>query len=234
MAKRLVITGLPCPAEAWSRFLGPDSDQRIIPIREVFENTTTSDPREMSRYVTEQILREKPSSILCHDMGVPLTLMSLLRLKRRGKLHPMRLTIFNGAFRKVPLSRARQPLRIQFIPLHRVIRDVENQGGQVDWDLKPYMPRIRAMYRSAIRYRMIEKLTSALGLEDIAGFSPKNRLGIPIQIIASPNDPYLPFDSIDQLRRDISSERFIEVEYGHFPYSIDPKRILQHLTDFGA
>jgi hypothetical protein len=51
MVKRLVITGIPCPKEAWEEFLGKSPQQTILPIREVFENVDSADPREMAQYI---------------------------------------------------------------------------------------------------------------------------------------------------------------------------------------
>ena len=81
--KRLVVTGLPCPPETWEKYLGSHRDQRIIPIREVLEHSDSADPRVLSRYITEQIENFQPDSIVCHDLGVPLVLLSLLRLRKR-------------------------------------------------------------------------------------------------------------------------------------------------------
>src|SRR5688572_7934360 len=157
MHKGLVIAGLPCPPDSWEKFLGPSVGQRIITVQEVRSETPGSRPVELSRYLTEEIAREKPDSIVCHDIGVPLTLLALLRLKRRGTPVHARLTIFNGAFRNVSLWRARQPLRMQWTPVKKVIREVESMGGTVDEGLVPFIPRIRALFRMLILFRLTDK-----------------------------------------------------------------------------
>jgi predicted alpha/beta hydrolase family esterase len=219
MKKRLVITGLPCPAGTWEGFLGAEPGQRIISMHEVLAATNSADPRVLSRYVTEQIAKERPTSIVCHGIGVPLTLRALMRLKRRGVDLDARLTIFNGAVRSIPLSQARQPLRVQWTPVQRMVREVERNGGAVDPQLLPYVSRIRSLFRILILQRLADKMASAVGLDVLEKFPKRAGLSMPVQIIASPNDPYLPFECMERLRRDLVPDRFIEAEYGHFPYS---------------
>jgi pimeloyl-ACP methyl ester carboxylesterase len=234
MLKRLIVAGLPCPAETWENFLGRQRGQRVLTFREILENSRSADPRELAVHVATVLNRERPQSIVGHDIGVPLTLMALLRLRRRGIQWKTRLTLFNGAFRQVSLWKANHPLRAQLMTEKQLIREVEKNGGAVDHALHEYLPRIRAMYRYVILYRVSEKLTSFLGLDDFAGFPSKSRLPFPVQIIASRNDPFLPFESIERLRRDLRVNDLVEVDYGHFPYSIDPDRIVPHLEAFEA
>lgn len=193
-------------------------------MHEILAHTASADPRDMAHYVTQQLEAEKPDSIVCHGMGVPLSLTALLRLKRRGIQWETRLTVFNGAFRNVSLWRANQPIRMQWTSARRVIREVHHNGGAVDGRLLPYIPRIRAMYRMLILYRLADKMASRLGWDSFAPF-PKGGLRVPAQIIASPNDPYLPFDAMEELRDVLEPERFVEMEYGHFPYSLPADRI---------
>lgn len=232
MKKRLVIAGLPCPSDSWEKLLGKSDRQRIITMHEVLAGTNSSDPRELSRYITDELERERPTSLICHDLGVPLTLLALLRLKRRGTPLDMKLTIFNGAFRNVSLWRARQPLRMQWTPVRRVIREVERRGGQIDPRLMEYLPRIRAVYRMLILHRLADKMTSMIGFDYLGRFPKRAGLRIPTQIIASSNDPYLPYESMEQLREDLEPDRFVEMEYGHFPYSISGDRIRSLIETF--
>lgn len=230
--KRLIITGLPCPPQAWEKLFGHPKGQRIIPMVEVFENTDSPDLREMSRYVAQEIERFKPTSIVAHDLGVPLALLSLIRLQRRGRAPQVKLTLFNGAFRKIDVLKAPHPFRVQWMSMRRAIREVESQGGTVDLRLKPYMSRIRAMYRLIILYSLAEKVQSILGLENIVNFSGRSLTRIPVQVIGSPNDPYIPFTSVEQLRKDFGAKRFVEVNYGHFPYSVAKNRIAPLVEEF--
>lgn len=230
--KRLVITGVPCSAEAWEAFLGPQKNQRILPFREVLEHCDSSDPRELSRYVTQQIETFRPQSIVAHDMGVPLTVLSLLRLNKKGKCLDTRVTFFNGSFRRVNLLKANHPFRIQLMSQKKAIREVESRGGIVDLELAKHMGRIRAMYRLIMLYRLGESLGSWLGLDELVGFADRSHLKSPIQIIASRNDPYIPFDAIERLARDVSAVRFVERAYGHFPYTADARAILPLIESF--
>jgi hypothetical protein len=234
--RRLVITGVPCSAEAWEAFLGSRPKgvkaQRILPFREVLENCDSSDPRELSRYVTQQIELFRPDSIVAHDMGVPLTVLSLLRLNKKGKFLDTRVTFFNGSFRKVNLLKANHPLRVQIMTEKKAIREVESRGGKVDLGLAKHFGRIRAMYRLIMIYRLGESLGSWLGLDELVGFADSSRLKSPIQVIGSRNDPYIPFDAVQRLAGDVSAVRFLEHAYGHFPYSGDPKVLLPLVESF--
>ncbi len=229
--RRLVVTGLPCPPEAWEKFLGKQKGQKILSLFEIFENCDSSDPRQMAKYVAEVIEKYKPDSILCHNLGVPLTIMALLRLSKK---HPVetRLTLFNGAFRRMDLLKAKHPFRIQLMTLRRAIREVEGKGGTVDLRLQKYMPRIRALYRYIILYGVSEKIAYSLGLDELIGTPNKFPLKVPIQMIVSPNDPYIPYGSIQQLRDDCSAKRYIEMEYGHFPYSLPREKIIPLIEEF--
>lgn len=231
--KRLVITGLPCPPETWEKFLGKRKDQRIIPIYEVFENSRSSDLREMANYVAGEIEDFAPESIIAHDLGVPLTLLALMKVNRRTHLRP-KVTLFNGAFRKVDIFAANLPFRVQFIRRKKAVKEVESRGGKVDLRLKKHMSRIRAMYRLIILFGLTEKLTSALGLEELIGNPAKFPLKVPVQMIVSKNDPYIPYESIRRLRADCSAERFFELEYGHFPYTISRKKVIPLIDEFEA
>jgi len=230
--RRLVVTGVPCSSEAWESFLGPRENQRILPFREVLENSSSSDPRELSRYVTRQIEAFRPDSIVAHDMGVPLTVLSLLRLNKRGKFLGTKVTFFNGSFRRVNLLKANHPIRVQFMTQERAIREVESRGGSVDLGLAKHMGRIRSMYRLILLYRLGESLGSWIGLDELVGFADRSHLKATIQIIGSRNDPYIPFDAVERLGRDVSAVRFVERAYGHFPYSADPRSLLPLIESF--
>ncbi|MEZ4749279.1 MAG: alpha/beta hydrolase [Bdellovibrionota bacterium] len=233
--KRLVVTGLPCPPEAWESWLGQDQnklDQRILSLFEVFENTQSSDLREISKYVESQIDAFEPDSIVCHGFGVSMTLLSLMRLHRFGRYLNPSLTLFNGALRGVSLRKANHPLRIQWIPYKRAAAEIAQHGGQVDFRLRPHMGRIRAMYRYIVMFNLVEGIASRLQLEKMVGVSSTPALKMPIQLIVSPDDPYIPYDAIQQLRMDFRIKTYHEVPYGHFPYSISPDKVLPILEKF--
>ncbi len=232
MRKRLVITGLPCPAQTWEKLLGESEEQRIITAREILTHTKGTDPRALSRYLTDVMEEERPGSILCHGLGVPLTLLALMRLKRRGVELDSKLTIFNGGFRHVPLSKVRHPLRMQWTSLRKILHEVRRNGGEVDMGLMPFAARIRGVFRALILNRLAEKMTLSLGLEFLDSFPKRAGLSMPVQIIASPNDPYLPFEYMEKLRDDLLPERFISLPYGHFPYSAPAETVRRYVQSF--
>lgn len=230
--KRLVVTGLACPPETWTKFLGSEKGQRIIPLYEVFENTPSADLREMSRYITKQIEDFSPDSIIAHDLGVPLTLISLLRLKNRGMPLKAKITLFNGAFRNFNVLRATHPFRVQWLSLRKAIREIETHGGQVDLRLKKHIAKIRSMYRYIILYVLKERAGHWLGIDELLGFPSKLCFKNNIQIIASASDPYIPKESLAQLKDDCAPKRYFELDYGHFPYSKPSSEILPLIREF--
>lgn len=230
--RRLVVTGLPCPPEAWEEFLGKSPSQRILSAAEVYESCPSADVREMSKVVTRAIADFEPHSIVCHDLGVSMTLLSLLRLRRRGVWVNARVTLFNGALRGFNVLKANHVLRVQYWPVESAVREVKAHGGSVDPRLRKHYRRIRAMYRRMVVFSAIDWVTSLTHLEKAIGFLPGSPLGIPMQIIASPNDPFIPFEAIQQLRRDFHVQRFNVVPYGHFPYSGRRDRIVPMIESF--
>jgi predicted alpha/beta hydrolase family esterase len=219
MVNRLVVTGLPCPAVAWESFLGRVPGQKIVTMREVFENSASSDPRDLSLYITDLIQTLKPESIVCHGMGVPLTLLSLLRLERKGVSVQSKVTVFNGPFRKVKLGKRNPTLKIQWTPVKKIIREIRANGGEIDWELKPHLRKIKSMYRNVLMYRLTEKMTGFLGMDHFTGIPKRSGRKMALQVIASKNDPFLNLESMKQISRDFHTDRFITVEYGHYPYS---------------
>jgi len=230
--RRLVVTGIPCAPSAWENFLGSHSDQRIISFYEILEHSQSADPRQMAEYVQSQIELFEPASIVCHDMGVPLTLMSILRMRKRGVPFDSCLTLFNGAFRGVDIFKASHPFRVQLMSTKRAVREVESHGGIIDRRLEKYIGRIRAMYRLIILYGIAEKLSNSLGLDQFFGLPSRFPLKVPVQMIASPNDPYIPFEAIERLRMDTGAKRFFLLEYGHFPYSGNVDKMVQWVEEF--
>jgi predicted alpha/beta hydrolase family esterase len=234
MTKRLVITGLACSPEVWEKFLARHKGQRILPIAEVFENCPSPDLREMAKYVASQIEAYQPDSIIAHDVGVPLTMLSLSRLRRKGKSLPKKVTFFNGAFRHYDVFKAPHAFRVQFMSARRAVQEVQREGGKIDPRLKKHLPRIRAMYRMIILFSLTEKISSLLGLDEFLHVNHKTPVKVPVQvqIIASRNDPYIPYEAVQHLRKDLKPRRFIEMDYGHFPYSIDRKSIVPLVEEF--
>ncbi len=231
--KRLVITGIPCTQEVWESFLGKNPDQRILPIYEVLKKSDSADPREMARYVAEQILSHQPESLIAHGFGVPFTILALNRLARQGKLPKnLKLTFFNGAFRNFDVFRSRHPLRFQLKPIISMLREAKKQGAVVDRRLRPYVPRIRSLYRKVTFFSITEKLERMLGLSNHRLPGVKLPWHFPTQIIASSNDPYIPMSSIEQLKKDLRAEKLIELEYHHFPYTLPKEKVLPLIESF--
>ncbi len=231
--KRLVVTGIACPSDVWAQFLGKNECQRIITIREIFANVSSSDPRELSKYVTSVIEEYKPQSIICHDMGVPLTLLSLIRLSWRNFYFITKVTLFNGILRGINLLKTTHLFKAQFMTVRGAIKELRSKGGKVDFQLSQYFPRIKAMFRMILLYGISEKLSDLFGIGELTGFSKRvHYLKVPIQIIASRNDPYIPYESILRLKNDLKPIRFYELEYGHFPYSGEKRKIIELIEDF--
>ena len=139
------------------------------------------------------------------------------------------MLLFQGPFVKVIFGIT---VRIQWLPYKRAAAEVLKHGGQVDFRLRTHMGRIRAMYRYIVMFNLVEGIATRLQLERMAGVSSVPALRMPMQLIVSPDDPYIPYDAIQQLRMDFRIKTYHEVAYGHFPYTIAVDKVLPILEKF--
>lgn len=232
--KRLVVTGIGCSPRNWENWLGPHDDTVVLSLFDILKSTESNDLRDLARFVENHLEEGRPQSIICHDLGVPLVLMSLMRLERRGLPVSARVTLFNGTFRPLKLKQSSNPLRAQWMPFDKAVREIEAYGGHLDERLKPFQTRVRALYRKLVWISLHQSVKRILGLEELTRISGKPLTRSKIQIIASPNDPYIPIEMVHQLRADVSAERLVEVPYGHFPYTIPSEKLLPYVREFEA
>ncbi|MBY0370460.1 hypothetical protein K2X33_07225 [bacterium] len=209
MSKRvLALTGFACPASAWERFLGPEV--RVVPLSEVVASCSSGHPLEWAKAARKHVADLQPRLLIAHDVGVLLALLSVLKLRKQPDYKVPRLLLFNGAFRGFDVFQATHPWRFQFATEARVRAEAERAGGEFDPWWNGRLGRMRTFYRYAILANLKEKLLRS---------GEKRFSALPITLIRSANDPYIPASSLDQLERDFQvahSERF---DYGHFPYT---------------
>lgn len=215
--KRMMISGFGCPRESWLAFLGPDTN--VLTLHDVLEATQSSDITAWGQFVAQEIQAYEPESIVAHDFGGTSTLKALLLLHEKGIQLNTRLTLLNTAYRDFSVLKNPHPFLMQLLSWKHVAQLITASGGDVDPELQPWFPSIRAVYRGVIAAsctRVFQK-----GSLDC-------NLGFPAQIIASSNDPYTSLASLRGIQDDFLIPHFHVLEYGHFPYSAATNEIVQH------
>lgn len=226
--KRLIISGIACPKSKWQNLFTNCDQEEAFDVYDVFSKTKSNDIRELAKICAEKIFDFQPESLICHDLGVPMTLIALMRLKKKNQLPDCKLTIFNGALRNFNVFKATHPIRIQFKTRNQIIKEIHNSGGEIGSDFDIVLPRFRKFYRKAILFSFLELFTRLFGQ-----MKPlKIDLGIPIQMIQSANDPYIPQAALRQIEIDFDIQKIHKINYGHFPYSGNMNEINSYLSSF--
>jgi predicted alpha/beta hydrolase family esterase len=211
--KRLVISGFACPPESWADFLGRETE--TICLYDVLKATESPDIRQWSRYLSKELDRIQPDSIVCHDYGGIICLMTLWSRQRKKKVQPRVMTILNTAFKDFDVLVNTHPFSIQLMSWAKIVRTIEGAGGHVDARLEAYLPMIKGTYRRVIAFSMLRKPFSPI----IGRYRLDVQLDTRIQLLASVNDPFIDLRNMEKIRLDFHAERFIALKYGHFPYS---------------
>jgi hypothetical protein len=224
---RLIISGFACPKEPWEEFLG-DKNHRIITFAEILKNTPKTNFLKSVNYVKDQIKAEKPNSIICHDFGTFLTLMALLKLKKENFPLEAKLTVFNGAFRGFDVLVATHPFKIQLMNYRKLKNVLQRAGAGVDPSYEELLPRVKNIYRQIILMSLINKFKDLFKTHKDLNID----LGLDVQIIASKDDPFVPFSCMDLIGRDFKHRRFLIESYGHFPYITGKKQLRELVHEF--
>ena len=231
--KRLIIGGIPCPKTAWSK-LFPDEDgveQKIIPFFDIFSKHYQKRNFNDLVYAIQTIIQEyKPDMIILHDLGVTLGLLALMKIMRNNDNTDFKpsIIIFNGAFRGFNILKASHPLKIQWMHYKSFKEQVEANGGQVDSRFESIYSDLQHLYRQL-------SIGSAMSL--VSNFFKTRKptkidIKCPILILASPNDPYIPFNCLKLIERDFSNSVLKINHYQHFPYSGNVSAIREDISDF--
>jgi predicted alpha/beta hydrolase family esterase len=222
-----MISGLGCPRESWIEFLG--SDTNVITLHEILEATQSPNFDDWGRYVAAEIERSQPESIVAHDFGGTTTLKALLELQAKGVQLKTRLTLLNTAFRDFDVLKNPHPFLMQLVPWSLVTQLIAASGGDVDPELKPFFPIIRAVYRRVIAVSFGRKIQKKIYSRTKARQDSLDcDLGFPAQIIASADDPYTSLSSLRRIQDDFLIPTFYVLEYGHFPYSASSRETVRH------
>lgn len=225
--KRMMISGFGCPRESWLAFLG--SDTNVITLHDVLEATRSAKIEDWGSFVAGEIERFQPESIVAHDFGGTTTLKALLELQAKGVQLKTRLTLLNTEFRDFDVLKNPHPFLMQLVPWSLVTQLITASGGDVDPELKPFFPIIRAVYRRVIMASVGRKIQKKIYSRKKARMDSLDcDLGFPAQIIASSNDPYTSLTSLRRIQDDFLIPNFYVLEYGHFPYSASSSETVRH------
>lgn len=228
--KRLIITGYPCSKQCWLDLFDDSNTTVGVPLSESLKKSNSADIKNVAKYIAGRIIDERPQSIICHDFGVPLTLLALLRISRQDPLSNTCLTLFNGAFRGFDVLKNRHPFALQFSSWKSVQSAALRSGAVVDPSLNVLHPQVKTLYRQVILQSLSEKLVPSRLRQPLV-----RSLEIPIQLISSSNDPYIARSAIERLIKDFKVTNEIELPYGHFPYSVrgsERDRLKKAVFDF--
>lgn len=228
LKKRLIVSGFPCSEKAWLNFFKGDAENITVTFFDYIQNLKKADFKLMAKHVASIIEKNNPDYIVCHDFGVVVTLLALLRLKRKNVTLKSKLTIFNGALRGFDVFYATHPFKIQIFNWQQVV-NLATRGGasHVDTRLASYLPMIKSLYFKVIFFSLLEKVKNIFSTQQF-NFD----LGIDAQIIASENDPFIPFCAMEFIAQDFSIKNFNIENYGHFPYTGNKENILNLVHSF--
>lgn len=226
--KKLIITGIPCPAHSWQRLFPIESEieQKIVPFITLFseyyyQNNSIKDLVSPLAAIIEDFA---PDQIILHDIGVTIGILALTNAIKRGYIPNHQIIIFNGAFIDFDVNKSSHPVRIQSMTFQEFKKEVTAQNGEVDPAYESHFPTIQLLYRQI----------TETSREQIA--NPKQErlinLGGPTLIIASRNDPYIHFECLEILKQIIEQSLFNQIDYGHFPYSGDINLIMGTIINF--
>jgi len=229
--KRLIIAGFPCPKDAWEKLFPSIEgiEQMILPFYDVISQTDNAyyffdlvDP------VKKAIESYKPDLIVMHDFGVILGILAILKIKKINNEFNPKVVIFNGAFRGFNVLKATHPIRIQFMSYDSFQKEVLEQGGEVDPRFKEKFSTVKHVYRQVIVGSLLSLMSSIFKKKP----TKKIDLGSEVLILASKNDPYIPFCCLQNIENDFNNTSLKRIDYGHFPYSGNIEEIKKQLLDF--
>jgi hypothetical protein len=213
--KRLIIGGFPCPASSWEKIFPPTADQRIVPFSEIFAHYDGHFPNLIN--TCYQIIQDyQPDSLILHDVGVTLGLISVLRAHKKNLPVPAHITLFNGVLRGFNVFKATHPFKMQFISPAQLEAVITAQGSQVDPYFKTHFSEVRKFYRQIIAGTLIGLWKEKMAKQPQPTFDLHNK----ILILASKKDPYIPYQCIENIQHDFANVQLEELPYRHFPYAL--------------
>jgi len=228
--RTLLISGFACDEKPWQTlFPLPPSDFFHLTFAEQLTRAKRGDLRQLARETSKVISEFKPDVLVLHDFGLTSGLLGLLRAQKRDPSIAPRIIFFDGAMRGFDIFKTRHPLRIQMMNPKQIKAAVLKAGGSFDERLLHFIPEIKAIYRQAILVSLKEKWLKLLGRKT----AQKWKVNTSSLIIASPNDLYTTPICLKFLAEDLEPKgEFVEMAYGHFPYSVDPAPIRAAIKAF--
>lgn len=214
---RLIITGFACCESSWEKsFSSLQLD--IIPLNSLISKFGP-DLKAIIKGVKKILVKENYDTLILHDFGVTIGLAALTSLQKISSFKSPKIILFNGVFRGFNVFRSLHPVKVNIFPLSFVRNSIyESNGSMSEWYVSNYLS-IRKIYRQVIfiscRELFLDIFTKELGRP------LKIDLKTKIKFFYSKNDPFLTSVSIDQLLFDFENIQKVEIEYGHYPYSIE-------------
>lgn len=236
--KRLIISGIPCLPEAWQALFPNDANNetKIISFIELFsekyyKNRLLSD---LIPALIDIILEFKPDQIVMHDMGVTIGILALIKARASSIFLINEIVIFNGAFTGFDVSKSNHPIRIQSMSYEEFANEIKKHGGKVDPLYKEHFTAIQVLYKQIAEKSKAKMAGSKTNHSSFSTMKTGNKidLGSPVLILASPNDPYIHFDCLEELKLTLANSHLKIINYGHFPYSGDINSILSEIDSF--
>lgn len=230
MMKTLLVTGFACDEVAWENLFPPSqSDFFHLTFAEQLKRAKKGDLRQLARVASQVIAEFKPELLVLHDFGLTSGLLGLLRAQKKDSSLAPRIIFFDGAMRGFDIFETPHPFWMQMMSSAQIKEGVLRAGGSFDENLLAFISEIKAIYRQVIAVSLKEKLDSFLRKKT----SQTWRVRAPSLIIASPNDLYTTPICLKFLSEDLEPEaKFVQIPYGHFPYSIDPSPIREAMRLF--
>jgi len=115
----------------------------------------------------------------------------------------------------------------QLIYIHSFQKEVLGQGGEVDPRFKEKFSKIKYLYRQVIAGSLLSLMATPFKKKPTKTID----LGSAVLILASKNDPYIPFYCMQNIENDFSNTSLKRIDYGHFPYSGNIEEIKKELHD---
>lgn len=228
MSMTLVITGFPCSKKSWLPLV--DSfPTMIITLADLLELGQSTNLKKLAKQVEQTILDASPTRIVAHDLGVTILLIALLRLHKKKKDFLGEVILFNGAFSRFNVFKARHPLRIQPYSFERLREEMlEVEGVEVDDRYQSLLPLVKILYLKIALFSVIRSLRQIVTKHKQTKLPLENRFKILLGI----GDPYIPEESLRELQEILKDVVCYQVFQGHFPYSSAEKieAIQPHLS----
>ena len=186
----------------------------FLPLSEQIRLAGKSDLKALGKVIAEEVLTLRPDAMIVHDFGLTTGLLGLIRARRKDPSLKIKLVAFNGAMRGFDVFKSTHPFTMQLMTFEKLKKIMNAKGIEVDPYFENKMLEARALYRQVIAMSLISNFCSIFRKQTTLNIDS----GDLALILASTNDPFIPFKCLELLKQDIKNSLLEKVEYGHFPY----------------